>query len=315
MLGSSIGARRRPMFSWARCIAALWCSASAQRLGEPPLVAFDVLGAEAAHAVGLVRRLAVELGARGLRLRVEGIDVVDVDVETDVGVAEALRALRVRGCAHHHDGVAPLHLAVRERAVVVLRHHPLPEPERLLQELHRRRRVLVEQVRAQGRVREAAVVGHLAVLSLMWSLNHAMSSRPPKRAFESAARGRSRSRPRCSRVTFVSSPRASKVTSISVSLASWSTSRAPGSHAVTVAIWRASPVSLSYTSSIRPPTPGSILMPMARTGSTKLCGPRRYQVSISVVKMSNAMAASTATWIVTLTDAGWVTGPSPRRAA
>ena len=46
----------------------------------------------------------------------------------------------------------------------------------------------------------------------MYSLNQAMRSLPPKRAWDSASAAARRSRPRCSRVTLVSPPLGSNVT-------------------------------------------------------------------------------------------------------
>src|SRR5215472_2166518 len=122
-----------------------------------------------------------------------------------------------------------------------------------------------------------------------------------------ATSGATLSQPRCSRVTLVPPSIASKRTSISVPSSACppsryrSTRRVPGSHTVIRPTSRTSPAASSYTSSHRPPTPGSIRVPTARYASYQLIGPGLHHRSISSVKISNAVRGSTDTSTVVVT--------------
>src|SRR5947209_14923542 len=115
------------------------------------------------------------------------------------------------------------------------------------------------------------------------------------------------SQPRCSRVTLVPPSTASKRTSTSVPSSACppsrysSTRRTPDSHTVIRPTSSTSPIASSYTSSQRPPTPGSIRLPTAREASYQLIGPGLHQRSISTVKISNALTGSTATSTLAVT--------------
>src|SRR2546421_11469431 len=115
------------------------------------------------------------------------------------------------------------------------------------------------------------------------------------------------SQPRCSRVTLVPPSMASKRISTSVSPIVWpasrykNTRRSPGSHTTMRPHSKPSPVASSYTSSQRPPTPGSMRIPVARSELFQLMGPGLHHRPISSVKIAKAVAGSTATSTVAVT--------------
>ena len=102
------------------------------------------------------------------------------------------------------------------------------------------------------------------------------------------------------------SPAGAKLTSMFTSSSELrQASRLPGSHAV---IRPSSSASSSYTSSSRPPTPGSHRMATVRPPAKWLIGPRTHHRSSSSVNAANAVSGSTAT---STSDDTMVSCPDP----
>src|SRR5580658_4790391 len=85
------------------------------RVGEPPVLAFDVGEAAVALAVVLVSGLPQHARALGHRPAVVLVDIADLDIHAGGDLAKGRGGLVARRAAHHDHCVAQLHLGVRSR--------------------------------------------------------------------------------------------------------------------------------------------------------------------------------------------------------